>query len=106
MGPDGKGLFYRQPGRTRQRSQVSMYVVLIQSEPELTVGTPKQLFSGLNPDGSRRFSNDWDFGRSYDISPDGSRFLMLEMAPDPPMNKLHVVLNWFEELRRNVPTVD
>lgn len=41
-------------------------------------------------------------GRSYDISPDGKRFLVLK---DPPsalqsIRQLDVVLNWTEVLRR------
>jgi len=42
----------------------------------------------------------------YDVAPDGRRFLMLR----PPAvgvggagNELHVILNWFEDLRRKVP---
>jgi hypothetical protein len=41
----------------------------------------------------------------YDVSPDGQHFLMLkpgeqESAP----TQINVVLNWFEELKRRVPT--
>ena len=50
-------------------------------------------------------------GRNYDISPDGQRFLMIkEGAPvdtnDPfaGLTRIHVVLNWTEELKRLVPT--
>ena len=46
-------------------------------------------------------------GRTYDIAPDGQRFLMIkagegEDAPATP--RIIVVQNWFEELRRLVPT--
>ena len=45
-------------------------------------------------------------GRNYDIHPDGQRFMMLkdleEQASAP--SQLTVVLNWFEELKRLVPT--
>jgi hypothetical protein len=41
---------------------------------------------------------------AYDVSADGQRFLRVQpMHPDPPANQIHVVLNWFEELRRRVP---
>jgi hypothetical protein len=45
-------------------------------------------------------------GRSYDISPDGKRFLVLK---DPPsalqsIQYLDVVLNWQEELKRLLPS--
>ena len=48
--------------------------------------------------------------RSYDISPDGQRFLMLtEGAPTNPddtvagLTQIHVVLNWDQELLERVP---
>ena len=41
-------------------------------------------------------------GRSYDISPDGQRFLMIKEDPAPL--ELILVQNWFEELKRLVPT--
>ena len=45
------------------------------------------------------------FERPYDVAPDG-RFLMMTEEPTteaeaPPIT---VVLNWFEELERRVPT--
>ncbi len=39
--------------------------------------------------------------RSYDVHPDGKRFLMID--PGRPPNDLVIVLNWFEELKRLVP---
>ena len=47
------------------------------------------------------------WGRSYDISPDGQRFLMIkEGGADgtAALASLIVVQNWFEELKRFVPT--
>jgi hypothetical protein len=46
-------------------------------------------------------------GRTFDIAPDGKRFLMIkrgsgDTAPAP--QRLIVVENWFEELRQRVPT--
>jgi hypothetical protein len=43
---------------------------------------------------------------NYDVSPDGQRFLMLkpsEQAQAAP-TQINVVLNWFEELKRRVPS--
>jgi hypothetical protein len=43
---------------------------------------------------------------NYDVSPDGQRFLMLkpvETQTSTP-TQINVVLNWFEELKRRVPT--
>ena len=44
--------------------------------------------------------------RNYDVTPDGERFLMVrnETPPLENVTELHVVLNWFEELKRRVPT--
>lgn len=39
----------------------------------------------------------------YDISPDGERFAFLRVSREP-VPSLHIILNWFEELRRLVPT--
>ncbi len=41
----------------------------------------------------------------YDIHPDGQRFLMMNMqGSEGTRPKINVVLNWFEELKRLVPT--
>ena len=39
-------------------------------------------------------------GLSYDITSDGERLLLLEPAPQDPVTYLNVVLNWFEEVKR------
>jgi len=91
-GPDSRELFYRNGDK--------MMVVAIETEPELSVGTPRLLFEG-------RFlpvlSGD-EPGSSYDISPDGQRFLMIKREQDLVPTELIVILNWFEELKRLVPT--
>ena len=38
----------------------------------------------------------------YDIHPDGQRFLMIK--DEATGSEINVVLNWFEELKRLVPT--
>ncbi len=46
-------------------------------------------------------------GRSYDVSPNGERFLMIKAGgagDDTPPAELILVQNWFEELKRLVPT--
>jgi len=43
--------------------------------------------------------------RHYDVGLDGERFLMLSMkGTDEDRTRIHVVLNWFEELKRLMPT--
>ncbi len=42
--------------------------------------------------------------RNPDVSPDGQRIVRVQpLHPDPPTDRIQVVLNWFEELRRAVP---
>ncbi len=41
----------------------------------------------------------------YDISPDGARFLMMKEGDiEQEQAQINIVLNWFEELKRLVPT--
>ena len=42
---------------------------------------------------------------SYDVTPDGQRFLMIRADDDNPAppGRIHVVTDWFEEVRRRVP---
>ncbi len=39
----------------------------------------------------------------YDVTPDGNRFLMLQ-PPEATPSYINVVLDWFDELKRLVPT--
>jgi len=61
-------------------------------------GPPRALFGGPYPD-----SPGWTRPRSYDVSRDGERFLMLKLPPQRIRPRIHVVLNWFNELRAKVP---
>jgi len=65
----------------------------------VATGKPKVLFEGSyvsesNPPGFQY----------YDISPDGERFLMMKEDAAQEQAQINVVLNWFEELKRLVPT--
>ena len=42
-------------------------------------------------------------GTNYDVSADGQRFLMVKQGEQVP-GQINVVQNWFEELKRRVPT--
>ncbi len=47
--------------------------------------------------------------RSYDVSPDGQRFLMAQWVERQNRERptvIHLVQNWFQELERLVPTND
>ena len=88
--PDGTELFYRTGNE--------MLVVSIQTEPRFASGRPTVLFEG-----SYRGATSSPPGYAYyDISPDGRRFLMSKEDSTP--TAINVVLNWFEELKRLVPT--
>jgi serine/threonine-protein kinase len=91
--PDGKELFYR-------IGDNKTMVVSIQTQGQtLTAGSPRVLFEG------RYVSHSAPTGyQYYDISPDGKRFLMLKEATGGEETQINIVLNWFEELKRLVPT--
>ena len=90
---DGRELFYLGPQANR------LMVVAVTTETGLRVGTPETLVE------------DQFFvfrGRSaYDVAPDG-RFVMIRRGAETSENdatpQITVVLNWFEELKRLVPT--
>ena len=42
--------------------------------------------------------------RGFGVAPDGQHFAILAPNPDSPAREINVVLNWFEELKRLVPT--
>ena len=89
--PDQKELFYRSGSR--------MMVASVQTEPTFSASRPRVLFEGSyvahsNPPGYQY----------YDISPDGERFLMMKEETVQEGDQINVILNWFEELKRLVPT--
>ena len=89
--PTGRDLFYLHEGR--------LFVAPVTTGATFTPGNPEMLFEG---------AFDGVAGRTYDVSPDGERFLIIkqadatsEMATAP---RVIIVENWFEELQRLVPT--
>ena len=73
-----------------------MMVVDIWTEPTFSAGRPRVLFEGQ--------SMNLPFLVNYDVAPDGQRFLILkEGGQDLEATQIHVVLNWFEELKQQVP---
>jgi Tol biopolymer transport system component len=84
-------LFYRAANR--------MMAVDIITQPRFSAGKPKMLFEG-------QYEPTLISNANYDVSPDGQRFLMLkpgEVEQAAP-TQINVVLNWFDELKRLVPT--
>ncbi len=43
--------------------------------------------------------------RTYDVSPDGKRFLVVKRPADQPSPRIVVIENWLEELKARVPTL-
>ncbi|HMG17808.1 MAG TPA: protein kinase, partial [Gemmatimonadales bacterium] len=76
--------------------------VRVEGQSSFTIGTPAKIL-----DSSYVWSVPTYAGRMYDISPDGQRFLMLKQSSLPETSaprSITVVQNWFEELKRLVPT--
>jgi hypothetical protein len=67
-----------------------MMAVSVEFEPIFRAGTPRPLFEG-------------QYTEYYDITADGTHFVML-IREQKELTEMNVVLNWFEELRRLVPT--
>jgi len=76
-----------------------MMAVEISTHPTFSPGKPSLLFEGRygGTGGARAVRAD------YDITPDGQRFLMVQ-AQERDTGQINVILNWFEELKRLVPT--
>lgn len=85
--PNGKELVYQSPA--------GMMVVPVTTAAAPTLGKPQALFN------VGRYAQ--SPGRDYDIAPKGDRFIFA--APiTGETGQIVVVQNWFEELRRLVPT--
>ena len=94
--PDGRELFYIIAGGGRTR----MMVVPVETGSTLRIGEATMLFE------SQYFIQ--SFVRSYDISPDGHRFLMIKpsgsVTTDAQVGpRAILVKNWTEELKRLAP---
>jgi serine/threonine-protein kinase len=96
--PDGRELFYLSLDN-------SVMSVAVETKPTLRFGTPKLLFKNTNRAASQTSGITWD------IHPDGKRFLMMKPAEAAPSTaaapavrpKINIVLNWTEELKQRVP---
>ena len=85
----GRELFYL------DESNTLMMVPVQTSGPQFSSGRPAKVFD-------TKYSGNF---YSYDVSPDGRRFLMMKESPAGGQNEprsMVVVLNWFEEVRRRV----
>ena len=85
--PSGREIFYR--------TADAMMAVPVTTQPELSAGTGRPLF----PDRYARWGRE-DGSRNYDVSPDGSRFLVIKSAErkDEPVTQIQLLANWPAEL--------
>ena len=97
-GPDGRELLYLTPA--------GVMGVTVETGAGFEAGTPTLVVAGSYYGTAQAFT-----GRTYDIARDGQRFLMIKeggtaTADDPVagLTQIHVVQNWFEELKARVPT--
>jgi serine/threonine protein kinase len=96
---NGRELFFLVAPQANVPSR--MMSVPIRSGGTFEAANPQPLFEGPYYTGF--------VGRTYDVSADGQRFLMIrdaaqtDQASSPPP-QIVVVQNWFEELKRLVPT--
>ena len=93
---DGQELFYLSP------IDNSLMHVMVEHSGTWTASAPAKLLDRPVP-----FISTFS-GRTYDVSPDGQRFLMPDYITPSDLSagpaSLVVVQNWFEELKRLVPT--
>ena len=94
---DGRELFYLAPGG-------ELMAVPVQTEPTFAPGNGEVVFEGPYLEVGIETGSSV---RTYDISPDGQRFLMIKQdaqAEDgSPPAEITVVLNWHQELLERVP---
>jgi hypothetical protein len=72
--------------------------VRVATAPAFLAGTPEAVFESAD------LQIAW--GRSYDVAPDGRRFLLTltkEAPTNPAPAQMIFVQHWFEELKRLVP---
>jgi len=86
----GEELFYR--------NGTSMMVVSVQTQPTFKAEIPRLLFEG--PYNISFLS----LTANYDVTPDGQRFVMVRSGQTVVQSQINIVLNWFEEVKRLVPT--
>ena len=86
---DGRELLYWEPGGR-------MMAVQVEAQSQMTLPRPHVLFEGRYYEGVGS-----SFGRTFDISADGERFLMVKDSQR--LEPLRVVQHWFQELTERVP---
>jgi Tol biopolymer transport system component len=96
---NGREMFYVQGGLLTPGGVPTLMSVKVATAPAFLAGTPEAVFESAD------LSTAW--GRSYDVAPDGKRFLLTlkkEAPTNPAPAQMILVQHWFEELKRLVPT--
>ena len=96
----GTELYYRPTTQVADSTTSTLKVVDIVTEPGFAFSNERTL-------PLERFVV-VSFYRDYDITPDGEKLLMIfpeagTASTAPPPQRIHVVLNWFEEVKARVP---
>jgi serine/threonine-protein kinase len=78
-------------------NEISVMAVPVTTQPVFRLGTARRLFGG-------RYGQNHP-SRNYDVTADGTQFLMVQGDDRPPVAVTDIVLvqNWTEELKRLVP---
>lgn len=85
----GREIFYRNGDK--------MMVAAVTTEPTFRPSNSRVLFQGP-------YEPPTTTSPQYDVTSDDQRFLMVQQSEQPRPTDFNVVLNWFEELKRLVPT--
>jgi serine/threonine-protein kinase len=96
----GTEAIWRANGEIFYRNGDRMMGAEIKTQPNLTVGRPRLLFEG------RYLTVGIGATPLYDVTADSQRFLMIRAGEESAVaaTQIHVVLNWFEELKKRVPS--
>jgi eukaryotic-like serine/threonine-protein kinase len=87
--PDGTELYYRVDGQ--------LMAVPIETSSSFHAGTPTGLFNEV-------YDLRSNSGQTYTVDPHGGRFLMIRPPKEDSSAHISVVVNWFEEMRRLIPS--
>ncbi len=94
---DGREVFYL--------SETGVMAVAVETEGDsFSHGRAEQLFEGTAIGGFLGAPLGDAYLRSYDVAADGQRFVMLPNQSQTRSGNVTLVTNWFEELKRLVPT--
>ncbi len=90
---DGREVYFRNAGY--------LATIPVETAGSFVFGQPRRLFHDEyeNSENVSREPN-----RSYDVSADGQHFFMLKRTGEEPTDQIYLVLNFYEELKRLVPT--